>query len=468
MKKLDKLLLKQYIGPFALTSAVVLFIFWSQYMISKFVYFLGKDLGYDVYAELFFWFALALVPVSLPLAVLLASLMTYGSLGQHSELTAIKGAGISLLRVLRPVFFFTIVVTLFQLIYNDTVVPHANLKAYSLLYDIKQTKPTMNLKEGAFYDGLDGYSIKVAKKDEDGIGIHDVIIYKHEGHRGNKEVILANHGKMELINNDSYLMLTLFEGNAYSEVEDKKSKADIQYVHSEFDSSIFYFSMDSYAMNETREDLFMGHNLMKTSSQLKVEQDSLEKAMVDYSSMLAKNGETQFYYRHTSHKNEHNADKVTKKKYDPNTKDNKLRIASSAYNSASSFYNVLKSNASRHKNQIREDVRYTIDVQKKISTAVAILLMFMIGAPLGAIIKKGGLGVPVLVSVFFFVIYYILTITGEKMAKELLIDPILGTWLSNIFLLVFGLFFTFQAKNDVKLFDTDYYTVMIQRLFKKN
>ncbi|MBB6464041.1 LptF/LptG family permease [Flammeovirga kamogawensis] len=467
MKKLDKLLLKEYIGPFVLTSSIVLFIFWSQYMISKFVYFLGKDLGYDVYMELFFWFALALVPVALPLAVLLATLMTYGSLGQHSELTAIKGAGISLLRVLRPIFLFTIVVTLVQLVYNDTVVPQANLKAYSLLYDIKQTKPTINLKEGAFYDGLDGYSIKVASKDKDGEGIHDVIIYKHEGHRGNKEVILAKDGKMQLINDDTFLMLTLFNGNAYSEVEDKKSKAEIQYVHSEFDSSVFYFSMESYAMNETKEDLFMGHNLMKNRNQLETEQDSLQKAMVDYSNMLVKNGETQFYYRHTSQKGEHKKDKLTKKKYDPTKKENRLRIASSAYNSASSFYNVLKSNASRHKNQMREDVKYTLDQQKKVSSAIAILMMFLIGAPLGAIIKKGGLGVPVLVSVFFFVIYYIMTISGEKMAKELIIDPVLGAWLSNIFLFVIGIFFTFQAKNDVKLFDTDYYAVMFKKLFKK-
>ncbi|MBD0403609.1 LptF/LptG family permease [Flammeovirga sp. EKP202] len=467
MKKLDKLLLKAYIGPFALTSSIVLFIFWSQYMISKFVYFLGKDLGYDVYMELFFWFALALVPVALPLAVLLATLMTYGSLGQHSELTAIKGAGISLLRILRPVFLFTVVVVLVQLVYNDTVVPHANLKAYSLLYDIKQTKPTINLKEGAFYDGLDGYSIKVAKKDEDGEGIHDVIIYKHEGHRGNKEVILANHGKMQLINDDTFMMLTLFEGNAYSEVEDKKSKSDVQYVHSEFDSSIFYFSMASYAMNETKEDLFMGHNLMKNRTQLLEEQDSLNLAMVNYSNMLVKNGNTQFYYRYTSNKKEHDTEKVTTKKFDPEKTENQLRIYSSAYNSASSFYNVLKSNASRNKNQMREEVRYTLDVQKKISTAIAILMMFLIGAPLGAIIKKGGLGVPVLVSVFFFVVYYIITITGEKMAKELVIDPVLGAWLSNIFLFVMGMFFTFQAKNDAKLFDTDYYGVLLKSLFKK-
>ncbi|GAA4837027.1 hypothetical protein GCM10023331_22830 [Algivirga pacifica] len=444
-------------------------------MINKLKYLVGKDLGLDVYGELYFYFALSLVPVSLPLAVLLASLMTFGNLGQHSEITAIKASGISMLRVLRPVAVVTILVVIAGLIYNDTVVPWSNLKGYRLLYDVRQKKPALELTEGAFYEGLEGYSIKVQKKLADDRSLEDVIIYKHKGNKGNKEVVLAKSGTMESVMNDTYLLMRLFNGKAYSEQKNNNQGDDLQFVVNQFDTAQFFFSLESFGMKETKEDLFKGHNLMKPRMQLQHEQDSVAGAMQEYNTMLVRNFESQFYYNNALNTGKYKPleevglEPITLKGryFDPEKLSTKVRILSSAYNSAMSFSNIVNSNVSRMNNQMRQQARYQVDINKRFTSSIAILVMFLIGAPLGAIIKKGGLGVPVIVSILFFVIYYVTTITGEKMAKELLIDPMIGSWVSNFFLAIIGIFFLYQAKNDVRLFDADYYSVLFKRFFSK-
>ncbi len=179
MKKLDKLILKAFFGPFILTFAVVEFILLTQYMLKYLDELVGKNLGGEVFGELLFYFSINMAPVALPLAVLLSSLMTFGTLGEHNELTAIKTSGITLTRILRPVFIAVSFITVGAFFFNNNVVPKANLKAYSLLWDIRQKKPAMNFKEGAFYNGIPGYSIKVNKKMNDGQTLGDVMIYDH-------------------------------------------------------------------------------------------------------------------------------------------------------------------------------------------------------------------------------------------------------------------------------------------------
>ena len=210
MKKIDKLVIKSFVGPFLLTFVVVVFILLTQYMLKYFDDFVGKGLGAEVFAELLFYFSINMTPVALPLAVLLSSLMTFGNLGEHFELTAIKGAGISLTRALRPLFFFVTLISIVAFLSNNFVVPKANLKAYSLLYDIKQKKPALDIQEGVFYGGIPNFKIKINKKFPDGETIKDVIIYDHSTGLGNRDVILADSGKMYTIKNDRYLMLELF------------------------------------------------------------------------------------------------------------------------------------------------------------------------------------------------------------------------------------------------------------------
>ncbi|MEP1781550.1 LptF/LptG family permease, partial [Reichenbachiella sp.] len=196
MKKLDKLILKSFIGPFIVTFLVAVFILLLVYMMKYFDDFIGKNLGFMVLAELMGYFSINQMPMALPLAVLISSLMTYGKLGEHFELTAIKGSGISLLRIILPAFVFCVMLAIGAFVLSDQVVPTANLRAFSLLYDIKQTKPSLDLREGQFYNGIPKYSIKISKKYPDGVSIKDIIIYDHTAGDGNKRVIIADSCRM--------------------------------------------------------------------------------------------------------------------------------------------------------------------------------------------------------------------------------------------------------------------------------
>src|SRR6478735_8337192 len=212
MKRLDKLILGAFFGPFFLTFTVTLFIFLTQYLLRYLDDFLGKDLGFAVFFELIFYFSMNMVPNSLPLAILISTLMTFGNLGQHHELTAIKASGISLVRALTPIFLVVVGISIGLFYFNNVIVPKANLRAYSLLYDIRQKKPALNIKEGSFYNGLPGFSVKVTKKFPDGRSLKGVMIYNHTEGRGNTDVIVADSGYMYTFFDDKYLALELFHG----------------------------------------------------------------------------------------------------------------------------------------------------------------------------------------------------------------------------------------------------------------
>src|SRR5436190_12033868 len=212
MKRLDKLIIGAFLGPFFLTFSVVLFIFLTQYLLRYLDDFLGKDLGFAVFSELIFYFSMNMVPNSLPLAILISCLMTFGNLGEHHELTAIKSSGISMIRSLIPIFLIVLGISISLFYFNNIIVPKANLKAYSLLYDIRQKKPALNIKEGTFYSDLPGYSVKATKKFPDGKSLKGVMIYNHTAGRGNTDLVIADSGTMYTFANEKYLALELFNG----------------------------------------------------------------------------------------------------------------------------------------------------------------------------------------------------------------------------------------------------------------
>ncbi|MEQ9231139.1 MAG: LptF/LptG family permease, partial [Cyclobacteriaceae bacterium] len=226
MRKLDLLIIRSFIGPFLLTTALSTFILLIQHMLKYFDDFVGKDLGFFVFAKLLFYFSLNMLQVALPLGVLVSSLMTFGNLGENFELAAIKSSGISLLRALRPIFFFVVLISIGAFFFNDNVLPAANLKAYSLLYDIKNKKPTLDIQEGVFYKGIPNYTIKAREKFPDDITLKDVIIYDHTNTMGNTRVILADSSRMYLFMNDRYLKLELYDGNYYSEAKQRGKAID--------------------------------------------------------------------------------------------------------------------------------------------------------------------------------------------------------------------------------------------------
>ncbi len=591
IKKIDKLIIKSFINPFLLTTIVATFILLIQYMLKYFDDFVGKDLGFAVFGELIFYFSLNMLSVSLPLGVLVSSLMTFGNLGEHFELTAIKGSGISLLRALRPIFFFVVVLAVGAFYFNNFVVPAANLKAYSLLYDIKHTKPALDIKPGVFYNGIPDYSIKVKEKLPDNQTLKEVLIYDHTQKLGNKSLIIADSSRMYTFFNDRYLKLELFNGHAVA--EEKKNADPIDYFYrTSFDQMEIVFDLSSFGLKDTDEKLFRNNRQMKNVAELTEDIDSLgrmhakgkmrfrnsmrgslkysvasmfeevdltiydrykpeipmdppidtldalpvdtlraDSAQLMQASVLSLEFLDWIWSQDTVQKfnrvelreelepgvGEFNVEKIntefelsqevadsireaamqnlpahqrknrTKRKpkvseftkipiseltredlviqFDATYK--KQGVVDYALSQARSIKSQLGSiNSNLHSLQINHN-KFSVEKYKKYSMAFACIVMFLIGAPLGAIIKKGGLGVPVIVSIFFFIIYYVLTITTEKWAKAGVTDPFYSVWIADFTLLPIGLFFLRQARIDARLFETDFYNVVIDKFKTK-
>lgn len=555
----------------------------------------GKDLDTIVIVELIFYFSIFMTPNAFPLAVLLSSLMTFGNLGQHFELTALKGAGISLIRVLVPIFIFTLFLTGLAYYSNNFIVPKANLKAFSLLYDVKQMKPSMELKEGAFYNGIDGYSIKVGKKYPDGKTLKDIIIYDHTDLKGNKNVTMADSGQMYNILDDQYLVLEMYNGKNYSELSTRRKSYVSQqqnpdpFVRNEFESQKVVFSLASFDLKRTKEELFASNRLMKNSFDLKNDADSMKTAFIDMTEEvkeqsfqffdyhmqdivgvykeraierqerkrqeelkkeMIENGEQEseeedddyaqqlssssadiegqfdsinkqagksILRKSTSFSSQGALDTVAPsvrrlsvtsrnqkseaiKKYqasklsDDQSKNNKTVVEDSLHEQRSFDDNIaiidsilmteksrknalnrslthvryVKNNMTMRSGQLEklksELNKFQLERFKKLSYAVTILIMFFIGAPLGSIIKRGGLGIPVLISISFFILFYIVSMISEKYTRTDFMDPFVAAWMANMILLPIGLFFMKQAKNDARLFDTDFYSVFFIKL----
>ncbi len=473
MKKIDKLILGAFAGPFTLTFIVVVFIFLTQYLLKYLDDFVGKGLGIEVYGELIFYFSIHMIPVSLPLSVLLSSLMTYGNLGEHFELTAVKGSGISLVRVLMPVGFAAFLLTIASFYFSNNIVPDVNLKAYSLLYDIRQKKPSLDFKEGTFYNGLPGYSVKISKKHEDGKTLEGVMIYNHTGNNGNTEVILADSGIMYMINHDQYLVLELFKGNSFTEhIDDIGKNSPEEFVRNSFDRSKLVFSLSSFNLSSTPTQLFSGNKVMKKVDELQRSIDSMQTVRDENINSIESNIGTFYSYKVIPH------DSIPTKELSYNI--DSVEIAESGV-AASAIYNravnnargikaYLSGNRERLYYSAREIRSFESEKLKKYTQACAVFIMFLIGAPLGAIIKKGGFGVPVIISIVFFIIYYVVTMIGEKWAKEGVADVLFSMWLGNIVLLPIGLFFLRQASKDSRILETDFYVVVfgkLKKLFKK-
>lgn len=616
MKKIDKLVLSSFFGPFFITFFVVVFILLTQFMLKYFDEIVGKDLGVGVISQLIFYFSINMTTNALPLALLLSSLMTFGNLGEHFELTAIKGAGISLLRTMRPMFLVACFLVVLGFFNNNYIVPQANLEAFSLLYDIRQKKPALDIKQGVFYHGIPGYSIKINQKFSDDETLKDIIIYDHAGTRGNKAIILADSGKMYNIMDSRYLVLELFEGKRYEEQTPQRNsrrKKDAAeeaspYLRSQFDKSKMIFSLSEFDLKRTRKDLFSNNRLMKNLNQLRSDLDSMHRDYNNMSEEIRMNSSYFFkYHQKSTNDMSSQPEKPGTKKVRPEERENKQRprvqqvshdadtgnrqklrsipisqeatkpserasvprtlrrkadeidqinvkatkrtskvpaklpanntintveaadtvssdsllinvhivdfyqigdstnvvesylpydslmardtiapltgyekidsvfstekVRKSAVLSALNHVRYVKSNLSTQNIQmsgmIRQIRMFEIEKFKKLAMAITILAFFLIGAPLGAIIKRGGLGMPVLLSILFFVLFYVISMLGEKWARQGLMSPLLAVWLANIILIPIGLFALKQARKDAKLFDLDYYNVLWKRIRKR-
>ncbi|WP_133272905.1 LptF/LptG family permease [Hymenobacter radiodurans] len=459
MKKLDKLILKAFAGPFLLTFAVVEFILLTQYMLKYMDDIIGKDLGFAVIGQLLFFFSVLMVPIALPLAVLLSSLMTYGTLGEHQELTAIKTSGISLTRILRPVLLVSLVLAIGAFWFNNTIVPKANLNAYSLLWDVRQQKLSLDIREGVFYNGIPGYTIKVNQKaGENGDLLKGVMIYDHTNTDGNSKVILADSGRMFMRFGGQYLGLELFDGVMYLEQPDVRNRAGASFVRQAFSRNLITFSLASFDLNRTQQELFTENKMMMDLPRLHQYTDSLHKRLGTERQQQVRMLNP--YYVHMRLDTTGRAANQRVSNWQVSTNELPpltLNQVQQATNRARNLRGYLSSSVERLTTLARETGNYRIEIYRKYTQSAAVLIMFLIGAPLGAIIKKGGLGVPVLISILFFIIYYVASIMGEKYGREGVLPVGLGMWIADALLLPVGLFFLYQARRDSGVLEVDFW-----------
>jgi lipopolysaccharide export system permease protein len=438
----------------------------------------GKGLSFSIIAELLLYVSASLVPMALPLAILLASIMTFGNLGENYELTALKSSGISLQRIMSPLIIFVVGISLLAFFFSNNVMPYANLKMQSLLYDVTQKRPEFNIREGIFYNGIDNYSIKVAHKDSRTSLLHDIKIYDHSEGRGNVSVTTADSGYMKMTA-DSSLVFTLMNGYSYNELTtDRSMKLNKSYPErrDRFDRQDIVFSLSGFNLNRSDENLFKGGYKMMNLKQLTQTTDSLYK---EYNLSRAQ------FYREVIVTNYFRTDPVYKqsllkdslviKRSKPKslnmdslfrtfTIHEKKDAVTQALNLARATEEHIAAQKDNFLNKIRKIRRHEIEWHRKFTLSFACLVFFFIGAPLGAIIRRGGLGMPVVVSILFFVIYYVISISGEKFARESLTPAFEGMWISSFILLPLGVFLTYKATSDSAFLNVDTYVDFLKKV----
>ena len=471
MKTLYKFILKSYVGPFVMTFFIAMFVFFMMFIFKYIDDFVGKGLGAGILSELFFYFSLTTIPMALPLAILLSSLMTFGNLGEHFELTAMKSSGLSLQKIMTPLIVTTFCISLAAFYFSNNILPYTNLKAGALLYDVRQSKPALMFKDGVFNNSLDGFSIRVGKKDRDGNTLHDVLIYDHRAMQGNNVVLSAKTGTMKETPDKNFLVVTLQNGVSYKDVIDKPE--DLQnrpLVRDKFEERVINFDLSEFKMSRTNEELFKNNYQMLNLAQLKDAVDSLNRKDVTRMENFNKQMKMSYYSKTSAFLAAQDSnpkiipDSVSFSNF---SKAQQLAIIENAANTARSAKAYSESIFNERDNDDFAILKYKIEWHRKFTLSIACIVLFFIGAPLGSIIRKGGLGMPVVISVVFFIIFHILSITGEKLAKEGQIPVYQGMWLATAILFPIGVFLTYKATSDSSLFDANAYIEPVKKLFTR-
>jgi lipopolysaccharide export system permease protein len=463
IKKLDKLILKAFIGPFVVTFFIAFFVLMMQSLWKYIDDLVGKDLDFITIGQ-FLWYASAsLLILAIPIAILISSIMTFGNLGETFELVAIKSSGISLLRFMRPLVGFSIILCFISFFFANNVIPYANLKFKTLYYDIMYKKPALDLKEGRFYTQIPNYAIKIGKKDADQKTIHNVVIYEQQGQLQDNSIV-AEKGTMKISADKKFLEFTLQNGYRYQERGNMGDTAS-EFIRLGFKEYKKLFDVSALQMKKSSDTMFKNDSKMLSIRQLDKNIDSLKKVEDSFKTRLRKEVAHHLHYVDIPDSTWRKV-KPTQKKV---TTFDKLVPDSARYTVYEQAINLS--------NNLRSSYQFTgIDVQakthetrlnkiewhRKFAFSLACLVLFFIGAPLGSIIRKGGFGMPLVAAIIFFVIFHLLNIFGEKFAKENVTSVFTGMWLAIFVLIPIGIFLTYKAMHDSQLFNKEFYN----RLFK--
>lgn len=438
MKKTDLLILKSAIGPFLATFLIGNLVFLIQVMYQKIDDILGKGIGWDLILELIVYASFTLVPLTLPLAVLISSIMTMGNLGERYELVALKSAGVSLTRIMAPLIVCSFIMGGVAFYFSNTVMPYSKLKFNNLMWDVKNKKSVLLIKEGVFINDFDNMTLRVEEKDKNNI-LHDVTIYDHRK-AGQTRVIKADSARIEESDTNNYLIMHLMSGKMH---EDKSAKE--AYTRFAFEELDLVVDMSSFALGNTDEGLFKNNASLKTLSQISKDRDSLEQSIIELNKKNLRSVSGNLMLMQSEFNpsiTKENAFEEKQTKYEKRLKVN----ASNRYNSALVKTQTLQQHIGNTIRTIdirkKDIIRHKIAWYEKFALGLSCVILFFIGAPMGALVRKGGFGLPIVISIAFYLLYYVINIIGKRLAEEQSISPLIGMWLSSILLIPVAIYLT--------------------------
>lgn len=463
VKKLHKLVIKSYIGPLLVTFSISMFVLLMQFIWKYVDDLVGKGLELSVIAKFLYYAALTLVPMALPLAILLASLMTFGNLGERYELVAMKAAGISLTKIMRPLVIISLVISMIAFFFSNNAMPYAYFKYRTLLYDIQTKKPALNIQAKEFYSGIDGYVIRIGEKNRDGSELKNVQIYDHTDDMGNNRMTFAKKGSMHTTKDQQYLVFNLEDGYNFAEDLSKPEyELSRPLTRGHFDKQIIRFDLSAFSMEHSDGALFKNHYRGLNTKQLKGEVDTNTTKLLQRVDEVALVFMSRYYYLSQYYQDSLRNTALTGAWITPDK--DAYQVALYATQNILTDLKYYQSDINSQKERIST---YKVEWYNKYRLAIACLVLFFIGAPLGAIIRRGGLGVPVVMSVVLFIIYHVISMIGEISAKKGSFAPWEGVWLATAIFLPVGIFLTYKAAVDAPIMDADVWRKYLKKIFNK-
>ncbi len=473
LKRIDKYLILSFIGPFILTFLIVTFALMLQFLWLYIDELVGKGLGLSIIVEFLGWGSATLIPLALPIATLLASIMTLGSLGENNELLAIKASGVPLQRVLRPLIVLSFIISIGAFFASNNLIPVAYANIYSLRDDINRTKEEIRLPTGTFYNGIDGLVLRIAERDEKSGTIYGVMLYSHRERQGNVSLTIADSGSIHFTPNRENLLFTLYNGYTYEEDPRPYGSTDTSFTFRRvgFKFQEMLFPLSNYAFQRSDEERFKKEIMSQNLSQLKVVKDSLNRVyegaksqqlnQLIYSSGLIFNREldSAFIKRYEG---AIEYDSLFNWSSQPQLREGLISVQEKL-KGAISLINSYQVEEEQHLTPLRKT---KIERFRKFTLSIACFIFFFIGAPLGAIIRKGGLGTPVIVSMLFFILYWVVDISGKKLATDGVITPAMGTLISSMILFPIGIYLTYKSTTDSSLLTAEGYNKFFTKALK--
>lgn len=477
IKKIDGVVFKAFIGPLLFTFVISEFIFLMQFLWKYIDDLVGKGLEFGIILQLLGLFSFKVVPMALPLAILLSSTMTMGNFGENNELVASKASGISTLRVMGSLLVFVMFLSVGAYYFSNQILPNTNLKFMSLLTDIRRHKPALDIREGVFYKGINGYTMKIDKKSPNNTSIYDIILYDHSSGFGNDNVIMADKGEMALSADQRYMIFELYNGRQYQDTRKRGKDFEKLYEQNiiEFKYYRKIFDLKEFKLNRAGSNLYKGYFELLNSAQLRHEIDSMQNDLLKTSDgMNEYNKNFILYSKIHQEKSEEkvpiNIDSLASDSIsiDSVLYGNKVTdvIVTSSLNNISSMQSYV--DMQKSDNDMREQYiqKFKVELNKKFMLSFACIILLLIGGSMGAIVRKGGLGMPILISACFYMLFHVLNMIGDKLAFNMVVPPAIGAWLPTIVLFPIAIWLTYEATTDSNTLKKETY-VKIYHYLKK-